>query len=821
MKLVKEKTMSDTGTALLGHTVRLAEGRNRFSTHWKPREMTVADFVAKITEGHRTHETVAEFHSMGKAQQDDIKDIGGYVGGALKGGRRSVSTIQNRTIITLDLDHAGKEKTETVLDRIEEGLGRYAYVVHSTHKHRSTAPRLRIILFLNKPCFPDEYQAIARQLANKVGIELFDDSTYQPHRLMYWPSTPKDGEYICVDHTVDADGNGHDLVDRLGVLAEYGEDDAWKDTAQWPVSSRETGRLEREIRKAADPLTKKGVIGAFCRVYDVPGAIEAFLGDEYRHEGGNRWTYIEGTSAKGLLTYDSGKFAYSHHSTDPAGNQLVNAFDLVRLHKFGSLDVDAKHDTPVNRLKSYVEMVEWAGELKDVKVELLKQVTDQFDVVDGDDGATVEVVDQEWLAKLNVTKDGSIRPTFQNAEIILLNDHKWKEVIWRNDFTSMKERGKGGEEWRNEDTLELRFDLAERYKVDFNDINTTHAIDLRVDSQCYHPVRNYLKGLKWDGVKRVETLWIDYLGEEDNIYVRESAKCWVVAAVARVFSPGYKFDYVPVLYGPQGIRKTTMCRILAVKEEWFGELRTVEPQKAVEAMKGKWIMELGEMDLNNRHEIEQVKSFISGTETTVRLSYRREPGTFKRQCVFIGTTNQREYLKDSTGNRRWWPIDASPEFVEGGKCLDMETLKKNRDQIWAEAVQMYCDIDVTTELSKEANRIAMDRQKTKMPMDEWKGMIEAWLPMRAAKDRYEREWNPVADALQDDKLDTEVRDRVCVPEIWHDCLGQKGTIKRAQSNRIASIMDSLEEWKRTTTTKFGDRFGTQRGWVPTDLFTPF
>ncbi len=224
-------------------------------------------------------------------------------------------------------------------------------------------------------------------------------------------------------------------------------------------------------------------------------------------------------------------------------------------------------------------------------------------------------------------------------------------------------------------------------------------------------------------------------------------------------------------------------------------------------------MEMGELELNNRHELEQVKSFISGTETCVRLSYKREPGIFKRQCVFVGTTNQREYLKDSTGNRRWWPLKASDRFKEGGESLDMKRLAAEVDQIWAEVVEYFYDPDSSTELSSEAIKIAMQRQKDKMHADEWIGIIEAWLELPAHTERYGRGWNNITENFEGGN--TEKRDRVCAIEIWEDCLNMKGRPKRVESNRIARIMDGFSNWKRTSCVRFGDRFGFQKGWTPT------
>ena len=798
---------------LLSMELNMATGDSRKETRWKNITMTFGQLIERLRKPMITSETVAEYHRLSKPKQDDIKDVGGYVGGLLKRGRRKKDSVASRSIVALDMDHS-TDTVEEIVGMAAQKWAGVAWVAHATHKHTEDSPRLRFVIPLDRPALPDEYEAVARKMAQRMGIEAFDDSTYEHHRLMYWPSIPRDLEYVFEDRTK---GGKPVPVDK--ILAEYGPDDAWQDTTLWPVSSRKSAIIKTAVQKQGDPTQKKGIVGAFNRVYDIPKAIETFLRDVYSRETDGRWTYAKGSTSKGAVLYEDGKFLYSHHSTDPAGNQLCNAFDLVRLHMFGQEDDDSKPETPSHKLPSFQAMADWAGEIKEVKVQLMKSTMEAFSDLDSESG---EEEDLEWFAKLQTTKKGDIHPTYHNCVVILRNDKVWKDVVWLNQLKEINERGRGGPTWANKDTLEFRMDIAERYEVNFPDQHAHHALEKRGAEQTHHPVREYLQGLKWDGVKRVERLWIDYFGEDDNAYTRETAKCFIVGGVTRAMEPGSKFDFVPVLYGPQGIRKSTFCKVLAVNEDWFGELNTVDDQKGVESMLGRWIMEMGEMDLTNRHEIEQVKSFISATETKVRLSYRRDPQVYKRQCVFIATTNRRDYLKDSTGNRRWWPIDANEKFERTGKLLDLETLKRNRDQIWAEGVYYYRDPDTSLYLSREAELIAIERQDNKMPMEEWQGIISAFLEERAPINRYERNRDPLLNSFHDEtKASDEVRDRVCIAEIWEDCLNQKVTLKRLQSNRIAAILDRLEGWTRKDTMFFGSRFGKQKGWITNDNYVPF
>ena len=201
---------------------------------------------------------------------------------------------------------------------------------------------------------------LSRFTAAEIGIEIFDDSTYEPERLMYWPSTAEDGEFIF--EVLDGP-----WLDPDQVLARHPE---WQDISTWPESTRAAKVIQRHADKQGDPREKPGIIGAFCRTYTISAAIDTFLPDIYTLcDIPGRYTYAAGTGAGGLVLYEE-LFAYSHHGTDPAGGHLCNAFDLVRLHKFSIKDEDVKADTPINRLPSFGEMSKFALQDDGVRVEL-------------------------------------------------------------------------------------------------------------------------------------------------------------------------------------------------------------------------------------------------------------------------------------------------------------------------------------------------------------------------------------------------------------------------------------------------------------------
>lgn len=323
--------------------VRLSVGASRKAKVWENVEMKWSEFLMRLGQPQVTQETLAEYQEMPKSAQDAVKDVGGFVGGWLKDGRRKRGDLLERHLLTLDVDNATEDFWGDV-----QLLNEHAAAIYTTHSHGVKGPRYRLIFPLKRAVTAEEYEPLARKAAAMFGMDCFDDTTYQAERLMYWPSCSADGCYFT---------EYLDLpwLDPDEVLAAY---DDWRDRTSWPESSRGLGVRALEAEQAEDPLLKRGIVGAFCRLYNVDSAIEAFLPEVYeRTSCPERWTYLAGTTSGGLVVYE-GKWAYSHHGTDPVSGRLVNAFDLVRLHRFGALDAEQKPDTPGVLTKSFVAMQE-------------------------------------------------------------------------------------------------------------------------------------------------------------------------------------------------------------------------------------------------------------------------------------------------------------------------------------------------------------------------------------------------------------------------------------------------------------------------------
>lgn len=544
--------------------ITIATAASRKSKRWKNRQLTWSDFLKKLSKTRRTGETAAEYKSFPKSKQDEIKDVGGFVGGTLKEGRRTAESVQWRSVITLDADFAEKDLWDSLIFT----LGDYACCIYSTHKHSPQKPRVRLILPLSRPVTPDEYQAISRLVASDIGIDQFDDTTYQPHRLMYFPSTSQDGEYIFKY-------NDSAWLDADEQLERYQKDfkTDWTDQSFWPTSSRVHEDIRKAVSKQEDPLVKKGIIGAFCRTYDIHEAIGKFLVDVYEPCGMNRYTYKEGSTSAGAIVYDD-KFLYSHHSTDPAGGKLLNAFDLVRIHKYRNLDEDAAEGTPTGRLPSYKAMQDLAMEDSAVKEtigkEKMAQIADEFTEVSDED---IKNLDTKWTASLDVNRWGRYESTPHNIKLILENDPNLKSrfavnefshricvvkpLIWRKDKKNLGD-------WTDFDDSCLRNYLSDVYGI-AGENKIKDARNEIVSKNSFNPLKDYIDSLQWDGKERLDSFFIDYLGAEDTPLVRAMTRKTICAGAARVLDPGCKWDYVLTLVGGQGIGKSYTVKRLGKK----------------------------------------------------------------------------------------------------------------------------------------------------------------------------------------------------------------------------------------------------------------
>ena len=764
--------------------LEIATGNSRKTKAWKNQTLQWSELLTRLSKTTRTPETVAEYKAMGRDQQSDIKDVGGFVGGYCNNGSRS--DIRFRSVLCLDADFGDSE----IWPDWELLYGRAA-AVYSTHKHTPEKPRLRLVIPLTRNVDPDEYQAIGRRVAHTLGIDKFDDTSYQPQRLMYWPSTSQDGEYFF--KYTDAP-----MLDPDEILATYHD---WHDVSSWPTSSREASAPKKAATKVTDPLEKSGLVGAFCRAYyPIQEAIEAFVPAYHPCDDPNRYTFVEGTTAAGVVIYEDGKFSYSFHGTDPASGQTVNAWDLVRLHLFHEMDASIGPDTSPSLRPSYKAMVKLATEDKRVAAQI---VADRSAEALADFDAPIEEEStqeaENWREKLKITDRGGIAQTIENAVIILRHDPKLKNCLALNEMEhnivalrSLPWRKvKGASQWVDADDAALRFYMERVYGITGKD-RIFDAVNVVAAENKFHPVREYLDGCTWDGVPRVETLLIDYLGAEDNDYTRAVTRKALVAAVARIYRPGCKFDYMLTIRGQQGLGKSALISKLGGK--WFSDsFTTMQGKDAYEQVQGVWIMEVGELAGMRKAEAETIKLYISKQVDRFRPAYGRRLQEFPRQCIFIGTTNESQFLRDTTGNRRFWVVD-TPNKPERDMWEELtpDTVK----QVWAEAVQLYKngeDLYLPRTLEAVARKVQEDYEEENPRA----GIIADYLDRLLPADWEDRDLYARRQFLEGTAEGTVERQTVCILEIWAEALnGNPDKLDRYVIKEIRDIMARLPEWKR-------------------------
>lgn len=798
--------------------ITISAAGSRKATVWPAQTLYWSEMIEKLRTAVRGTETLAEYLKMPKSQQDELKDVGGFVAGTLLNNRRKASNVTGRDIITLDLDNIHAGGTADVLKRLE-GLG-CAYATYSTRKHEEGKPRLRVLAPLSRTATADEYEPLARKLASIIGMSLADPTTFEASRLMYWPSCCADSRYVF--HFADKP-----FLDVDGLLSTYGD---WRNIQEWPEVPGANQAHVKMAAKQGNPLEKHGVVGAFCRQYNIYEAIEKFLPGIYSmSDVSDRLTYIGGSTQGGAIIYQDGLFLYSHHATDPCSGRLVNAFDLIRLHKFGEMDDEAKPDTPINKLPSFSQMATFAlndaGVAAIINQERYEAAVQDFGtpLTDGEptEGTPAAADDFSWIRKLRISPTtGQPLKTIENALVALEHDPMLKGRIKMDSFADAviafaplpwapRDKEEGTFRWTDTDDAGLRNYLERILNFRVKDL-INDALILCAAKNRFNPVVDYLGGLNWDGMKRLDTLFIDFLGAADTPYTRAVTRKSFIAAVARAMSPGVKYDTMPVLTGAQGLGKTTLIQKMG--RDWFtNSIESFEGKEAAELLQGRWIVEIGEMSAYNKSDLNTIKGFLSRTDDQYRAAYARKTETHERRCVFFGTSNRSDYLRDPTGGRRFLPVDVGIQQPIKSVFTDLDG---EVDQLWAEAVinwRLGEALFLSGDLLAEAKR----QQEEHSEQDPREGIIRDFLNKKVPAEWQKKSLNDrrfywSGDVSQE--AATEIRDRVCAAEIWVECLGNEiRYMKRQDVMNINDILDNIEGWrKHKSITRYGP-YGRIRG----------
>jgi predicted P-loop ATPase len=611
------------------------------------------------------------------------------------------------------------------------------------------------------------------------------------------------------------------FISADGVLAAYSD---WRDVTLWPALPGQQAFTKLAV-KQGDPEGKNGVVGAFCRTYDIHRAMDELIPGIYEAVDSmpDRYTYLGGSTTGGAVIYDGGKFLYSHHATDPCSGRLVNAFDLVRLHKFGDKDDEAQVGTPSNRLPSYTAMCEFAVGLNDVAAlisrERYESAVKDFDGIGADN---LENPD-DWLLLLEKnSQTGSPKATIDNVRIILEHDPTLKGKFALNEFAGRGEvlgslpwdsRNKR-RLWDDNDNQGLYWYLEHCYKITGNS-KIDGALSLHSNAHAFNDVKDYLRALqgKWDGVARLDALFIDYLGAKDTAYNRAVTRKAFVAAVARAMTPGCKYDNMIILAGPQGIGKSTLLDKMS--RGWFNDsIRTFEGKEASELLQGVWIVEVSELDAFRRTDVSRIKQFLSLRADRFRAAYGRNVKELPRSCIFFGTTNTSDFLQDTTGNRRFWPVDTGEQSSTKSVWRDLDN---ELDQLWAEAFVRW-QAGEPLYLSGAIDLAAKDKQEEHRGASSREGVVREFMARQVPEDwsRWPIDKRRIfwAGAVQGD-IKLVSRDRICALEIWCEAFG--GTLKEmknADTRELNAIIAATPGWKKSTEVMRFGAYGVQRGFTP-------
>lgn len=388
--------------------------------------------------------------------------------------------------------------------------------------------------------------------------------------------------------------------------------------------------------------------------------------------------------------------------------------------------------------------------------------------------------------------DGGKNPqlTIENFLSILENDPLLKDYLLYNELSNAPECISSGEirRWKDEDDSWLRGYIEQNYCI-YSPQKLDDALRVRFNQRRYHPVREKIQSITWDGKPRIKRFLIEWLKVDDCPYSEEVSRLIFAGGIHRAFRPGCKFEDMAVLIGKkQGEGKSTIIRWLAMDDKFFREVNEIDGQRGVEAVEGGWICEVSELlALKRTKEVEAAKSYFSRQTDTYRKPYDKRVTENPRQCIFIGTTNTAEFLTDKTGNRRYYPVECN----SSGRDLfeHKAEIQEYIEQCWAEAYALYQKGELPPVLDKSILPEAQYRQECALEDDYRAGMIKAYL---------------------DDKAEGE---SVCIIELWQEALGESFKPTRKDSNELALIMQSAPGWIKVPSVQVTSRWGRQRCWI--------
>lgn len=724
------------------------------------------------------------------------KDCGAYMAGKATSTSRKDSRVEYRSMVTLDADNA-----EADLPARVEGLGLTA-LVHSTYSHTPDKPRYRVIIPLLGPGLTEEeYPRAARGLMEALGKEQFDPTCDQAKRIMFWASASNPDQYEVYSYEGEP-ATAQELLKRFGGY---------------------TSTPDHKRGPKCDPYKLPGVIGAFNRLYDMARAVKEF-DLPYEKVSENRWHYIHAKSDGGVCVYPDG-YVYSNHASDPVGGRALCMFDLVAMHKF--LDLDEEAGTPLNIAPkdrpSIRKAMEEFTQLPDVRKEMMGLNTES------PEGGN-------WVSQLTLNpKTGKTLDNAFNWRLIAEHDPVLSGLAYNT--MSLATVTRKDLPWRqvtpgknNQLTEADRAELSDHLECTYNmyypsERRLNSSISKAAQKNAFHPVEEYLEGLQWDGVSRIES----WLPCAQNAYAKRVARLVAVQAVARALDPGVKVDNCMILSGGEGLGKTRFIEMMS--RGWHTQLGPIEGsalRDTIMHMSKSWITISDEGVAMKKADADALKNFITLTHDNVRLPYARETVDLPRRQVIWGTTNNVVFLRAQEGNRRFL-------IVEVTEKLDFDKYTSEYvDQVWAEAVHIWkesrakhgVESNPDLYLSAEEEAVAKAVREAATEEDPLVGRIQNYLDMPVPDDWERMPVNERIDHLRlyEAGLATGVRriDRVCTLEIWSVVLGNtRGKPSRVESLEIGEALRKISGWKSSGAKRSRfSIFGQQRYFLRVEQVEP-
>lgn len=721
-----------------GKQYSFATAKNGKTKKWKHQELSFREILRYLKKERHVSYTQDEFQALAKDDRAEVKNGNpAFLGGFFEGRRTSVS-MKTRSIVALDID---KKFPSDFAKFMQEHCDFPYYIyesISSTKKHR----KYRVLFFLSEDIDADLYEPFARRLAATLNIIDFVDHTcYRKTQLMYAPIFCSDVEKPLNKFVGDKKAPN---VSTDEILATFNN---ILDLTEWDTAKDEGALRQQNRMTLKDPREKGGVIGAFCEfVGDIHGAIEMY-GLPYRQESQDRYSFTGGSSSNGFVVYDDAQWGYSNHESDPAaqGGHDLNAFDLVRVHKFGERDRDGGYKDPT-RAPSYKLMVEEIMNDEEF-VEVLNRrrangivdaiLSDVSDFEGEDEQEDVEepkrlisetkraknrIVINGVSYKRNPMKDKKLGKKIREFENKLLKSSEngttisnktniykavrehplLKDRILFDNFTRRPMfvgvkpwRSTEGDVWNeNDDFMLAAFLESHDLKVPVDTISkATNQVAMEEEHQ-FNSLANFFKHSlpAWDGVKRVETMFHDAFDAEDNEINRMIAKKTLLGGLERALNnrPS-EVKAVPVLQGPQSVGKSTFWRLLAINREWFNDSKIdIGSKDGLSILGGSFIIEFGEFASIKRADRDEVKQFLSSSFDKYRPAFGKTEKMFVRHNIFVGSVNDEEFLNDPTGNTRYKVVHCPGDKTGAARVVNLMT-EDYVLQLWAEAMQLRAE----------------------------------------------------------------------------------------------------------------------------------